>query len=70
VASRAQPWSPAWGRTPFDDALAEPHAREMDLTGRAMRGIVFVDPPGTATDDDPGAWLNRCLVFATSLPPR
>jgi hypothetical protein len=31
------------GRDAYDDALARPHAREMDFTGRPMRGIVFVE---------------------------
>jgi hypothetical protein len=35
-----------------------------------MRGIVFVDPPGTATDEALEAWVDRCLAFTTSLPPK
>ena len=48
-------------------ALQLPHAREMDFTGRSMRGMVYVDPDGISEDDelDPGCnavWHtpNRC----------
>jgi TfoX/Sxy family transcriptional regulator of competence genes len=51
-------------------ALAEPHAREMDFTGRSMRGMVFVEPDGFAEDDDLAAWIDRGLAFAESLPPK
>lgn len=52
-----------------EDALEEPHARPMDLTGRPMRGLVFVDPLGIATDEDLRDWVERCRTFAESLPP-
>ena len=58
------------GPDAYQDALAEPHAREMDFTGTPMRGFVFVDPPGTATDEALEAWLDRCLDFVGSLPPK
>ena len=58
------------GSDAYTDALAETHAREMDFTGKPMRGLVFVDPPGTATDEALEAWLDRCLDFVGSLPPK
>ena len=54
----------------YDDALAEPHARPFDFTGREMRGWVFVDPPGLAEDEDLAAWVERCLGFVETLPPK
>jgi hypothetical protein len=30
----------------YDDALLEPHVREFDITGRAMKGWVLVEPGG------------------------
>jgi hypothetical protein len=56
------------GPAAYDDALARPHTREMDFTGRPMRGIVFVDASGTATDADLEAWVDRGIDFAGSLP--
>ena len=51
-------------------ALDEPHARPMDFTGRPMRGMVYVDPPGFSTDDALTAWVGRALEFAATLPPK
>lgn len=56
------------GPDAYDDALALPHAREMDFTGRPMRGIVYVAAPGIATDPDLDAWVARGVAFAGSLP--
>jgi hypothetical protein len=58
------------GRAAYDEALGRPHAREMDLTGRAMRGMVLVDPDGFTEDEDLQAWLDRGLAFSDSLPPK
>ena len=54
----------------YDDALARPHARPMDFTGRAMRGMVYVTPEGLRSDTDLSVWLQRGLEFAESLPPK
>src|SRR5438477_13084612 len=35
----------------YDDALLEPHVREFDITGRAMKGWVLVGPEGVEGDD-------------------
>ena len=54
----------------YEDALARPHARPMDFTGRAMRGMVYVEPEGLRSDADLGAWLRRGVDFAATLPPK
>ena len=54
----------------YDDALAQPHVREMDFTGRPMAGWVFVGPGALESDDDLGAWVGRGLSHALSLPPK
>ena len=53
-----------------DDALARPHARPMDFTGKPMRGYVYVAGEGAAEDDDLAAWVARGLAFTASLPPK
>jgi hypothetical protein len=58
------------GPSAYDDALARPAAREMDFTGRSMRGLVFVAPEGIAEDDDLGRWVARGVAFARSLPAK
>jgi len=45
-------------------------AREMDFTGRSMKGMVFVSTDGIAEDEELAAWVERGLSFAGSLPPK
>ena len=52
------------------EALARPHARQMDFTGRPMKGFVYVAPEGFESDRDLGAWVRSCLDFVASLPAR
>ncbi|MEX2238622.1 MAG: TfoX/Sxy family protein [Dehalococcoidia bacterium] len=54
----------------YHDALAQPHARVVDLTGRPMRGMVLVARQGIAADGDLEAWIERGATFAASLPPK
>lgn len=58
------------GPDAHDDALARPHTRVFDLTGRVMRGWVVVEAPGIAEDSDLAAWLDRGAAYAESLPPK
>jgi len=51
-------------------ALAEPHARPMDFTGKPMKSMVYVGPEGIADDDDLNRWLGRAIGFAETLPPK
>jgi len=53
-----------------DDALARPHTRPFDMTGRPMKGWILVAPEGVAEDDDLAAWVARGVDFARSLPPK
>jgi hypothetical protein len=52
------------------DALAQPHAREMDFTGRSLRGFVYVAAAGIEDDDGLEYWVRRGVDFAGSLPPK
>ena len=58
------------GQAAYEDALDRPHAREMDFTGRSMRGMVFVTEDGVSEDDDLRSWLQRGIDFAGSLPAK
>lgn len=51
-------------------ALARPHARPCDFTGRPMGGMIMVAPAGTETDKALGAWLRPAVAFASSLPAK
>lgn len=52
------------------DALAVAHVREMDFTGRPMKGYIYVDPPGLATDQDLSAWVHWCASYVAALPEK
>ena len=58
------------GSERYEDALKQPHAREMDFTGRPMRGFVIVASEGIASDERLNEWVQRGAQFATSLPPK
>lgn len=53
-----------------EEALAQPHARPMDFTGRPMRGMVYVTPEGCRTDEALKRWVEQGLNFAATLPPK
>jgi TfoX/Sxy family transcriptional regulator of competence genes len=44
-------------------ALARPHVRPMDLTGRPLRGFVFVSPPACRTAASLNKWIAGGLRF-------
>jgi hypothetical protein len=58
------------GPDAYSSALARPHAREMDFTGKPLKGFVYVGPQGVATDVDLRAWIARAVQFVRSLPPQ
>ena len=53
-----------------DDALRRPNTRPMDFSGRPMRGMVYVAPPGVEADNDLGAWIDEAAAYARSQPPK
>ena len=58
------------GPMALKDALAQPHARPMDFTGRPLKGFVYVSPAGCRRAADLGKWLGLGLSFVRSLPTR
>ena len=58
------------GPAAYDAALAKPHARPMDFSGRPMRGFVWVDAVGIRDSRALRRWIQRGLDFAGSLPPK
>ena len=53
-----------------DDALARPHTRPFDMTGRPMKGWILVAAEGVAEKRDLSAWVARGVDFARSLPAK
>jgi TfoX/Sxy family transcriptional regulator of competence genes len=58
------------GPDQYDEALAQPHAREMDFTGRPLKGMVYVDEAGIRTGPALARWLDRAVMFVSSQPPK
>ncbi len=46
-----------------EDALKRKGCREMDFTGRPMKGFVFVGPEGTSTGRDLGSLVRLALAY-------
>lgn len=58
------------GAEHYQAALSEPHAREMDFTGKPLKGFVYIDAEGISEDGDLLKWLNRGLAYVATLPPK
>jgi TfoX/Sxy family transcriptional regulator of competence genes len=55
------------GRAGSAEALLRPHVRPMDLTGKVLGTMVFVDPPGCRNAAQLRSWLERALRFHAEL---
>jgi TfoX/Sxy family transcriptional regulator of competence genes len=57
-----------------DDAAklleTEEGARPFDMTGRPMRGWLFVSSAAIAEEDELQRWIGRAEAFASALPPK
>jgi len=47
----------------YEEALTKKGCKEMDFTGRSMKGFVFVEPRGVDLDEDLDYWVELCLDF-------
>ena len=47
----------------YTDVLDKRGSREMDFTGRPMKGFLFIKPEGIDMDDDLEYWIDLCLAF-------
>jgi hypothetical protein len=53
-----------------EEALLEPHVQEFDITGRAMKGWVLVEPEGVENDETLTGWIDRATAFVRTLPAK
>ena len=58
------------GAPNYERALSRPHARPMEFTGRPMKGMVFVEREGIATDAQLEKWVRDALAYVQALPPK
>lgn len=58
------------GPAAYAGALAKPHVREMDFTGKPMKGYVYVDAEGFESDAALRGWVDAGLGFVGTLPAK
>lgn len=58
------------GADNYEQCLHQKHAKEMDFTGKALKGMVYVSPQGIESDSGLAHWVNLCTAFVESLPPK
>jgi hypothetical protein len=58
------------GPANYEACLKQEHVQEMDFTGKAMKGMVYVSPEGLDADEALAEWLGICLQFVQSLPAK
>ena len=58
------------GTARYQDALALPHVREMNFTGKPLKGYVYVEPQAIAEDRDLAAWVSWCAGYVAALPTK
>jgi TfoX/Sxy family transcriptional regulator of competence genes len=51
-------------------ALREPGVRAFDFTGRPAKGMLYVAPEVTGSEEGLAAWVEQALAHAMSLPPK
>ena len=57
------------GPEQYAKCLAEKYAREIDFTGKALKGMVYVTAEGVAKDADLQKWVDSCTKFISSFAP-
>ena len=58
------------GPANYEESLSHKHASEMDFTGKAMKGMVYISPEGIEDDLELVHWVHLCCSFVLSLPPK
>jgi hypothetical protein len=51
------------GKLNYEQLLREKGSRQMDFTGKVMRGFLFVGADGFDLDQDLDFWIDRALEF-------
>lgn len=54
----------------YGKAVQRKHAREMDFTGRALKGFVYVSAAGVGSRAALTSWIEAGVAFADRLPPK
>lgn len=55
------------GKANHDDLIFKKGSREMDFTGKVMRGFLFIEIDGFDLDEDLSFWVKKALEFNKEL---
>ena len=55
------------GKLPYQQLLEKEGSRQMDFTGKPMRGFLFIDPEGFDSDEDLDFWVTKALEFNSMI---
>lgn len=58
------------GPDKYESCLKKDYVREMDFTGKPLRGLVYVAPDGITAESDLKEWIAICTNFVGSLPAK
>lgn len=51
------------GKASHEQLIFKKGSREMDFTGKVMRGFLFIEPEGFETEHDLDFWIEKALYF-------
>ena len=54
----------------YETLLSKPHARKMDLTGKPLKGFLFISEAGYRTASDLTSWLDAAVECAKLKPQK
>ena len=54
----------------YQALLARPNVRPFDMTGKPMKGWIFVTPEGLQSEAELAGWVKKGLAYAGSLPAK
>lgn len=57
------------GEAAYQKALTEEGCREMDFTGKPMKGFVFISPDGFDNEEDLAFWVQKALDYNKDAKP-
>ena len=55
------------GKATHEQLVFKKGSKEMDFTGRAVRGFLFIDPDGFDAEADLDFWTEKALEFNTMI---
>lgn len=58
------------GPDQYENCLKVPYVRQMDFTGKPLRGMIYIAQAGFETDEQLKGWIDMSEDFALSLPPK